>query len=113
MIKYTEEECADLEGKEVFWSCQGSFYKGIVAHCHPDIGLTILNKDDTDDKLTCLRGPSTIYWEKDKDFYVPFFNASISMLKMGSYSGDASDVIWAKETGRNIGYGQLAECAFE
>jgi hypothetical protein len=59
----TNEDYSQYEGKEITIEDDGGyeshFYTGIVIGCDYDLGITIINKNDTKYYLMCLNGPSS------------------------------------------------------
>lgn len=51
---------ADQEGKEVMVIFQnGTEWSGVVVGCDPDVGITIVDKNDKDTYLLCAHGMSS------------------------------------------------------
>jgi len=81
----------EFEGKVIVYadSC-GHKYEGYIAGCDYDIGITIVNNEDKDNYLYCLKGPSA-YPELYKDdsvyqHYNEKFEEIIEMFKNGFFN---------------------------
>lgn len=81
-----------LEGKEVTYKYpSGNTKIGIVTGCNRSIGITIQNRENLDNYLLCLNGPSSPIWKRKPttkirlDEYNRLFNAIINQIIEGVY----------------------------
>lgn len=66
---------ADNEGKEVkVVLAGGASFDGIVAGCDPDVGITIVEKDNTDHYLVCAHGMSSPVLKERLEKYPQFYS---------------------------------------
>ena len=81
------ENYEELEGKIIdCWD--GDIYrKGLIAGCDPDIGITIVNAEDHNNYLACLKGPGSKLWERtfNKEAYEVTFKMMVGQFKTGIY----------------------------
>jgi hypothetical protein len=88
----------ELEGKDIVWSnsClnDGREYEAVVIGCDYHIGITIVDKYDKDDYLTCVNGPLSPRY-KDKPMsrrelqaYNKKFKLVLLMISEGFYDTD-------------------------
>jgi len=82
----------------------GDDIEGIIVGCDIDIGITLVNNNNKDDYLYCLRGPGSYpeLYTKDSYYawYVDIFESIIEMFKGGFF-----DVKVMKEVSRKFGEG--------
>lgn len=57
-VEVKETDFSYLEGRTIFWRQNSRMEIGIVAGCDYDIGISIVNRDNKEDQLSCLPGPS-------------------------------------------------------
>ncbi len=117
-IKYTEEECEALVGKEVNYHYRNIklvnvIETGIVVNCVVGVGLTIVNKEDKDDNFVCLVGPLAIKdWEAYPDRYKPThietFNGTIDMIIEGNVIADTIGFLSSSDELS----GEIGDCVF-
>lgn len=84
-----EKDYSHLEGKEISYQVNGKEeYKGIIALIDPDIGITIVDKDDHENYLSCLVLPSSPKWDAslDKEEVKKEFYEIVEMLEKGFYN---------------------------
>ena len=81
------EEAEKLEGKVIDFTDSIGTYKGRIVGCDPDVGITIVNDENTDEYLICLLCPSAPNYQN----YYPqgvnrkLFDIIVSQLKQGYY----------------------------
>jgi len=70
-------------------SCNGDETEGFVVGCDYDIGVTVVNNDDKDEHLYCLKGPSSyshLYTEDcNYAWYDDVFENIIEMFRRGFF----------------------------
>ena len=93
----------EFEGKVVKYIGSGwDDIEGVIVGCEYDIGITLVNNNNKDDYLYCLKGPGSYPELYTKDscyaFYDDVFENIIEMFKGGFF-----DVKIAKEVGRKFG----------
>ena len=113
------KDYSHLEGKEIQWINNGYEYTGIVVNVDYDIGVTIVNKDDKTDKLTCLNGPMSPnkeHYEYFKKTYKTDFYSTVRQIKKGLYNGKIMDAIESKVYGERkvhpLIFPSMASCAY-
>lgn len=98
-----------LEGIEIQWTDGPRSFTAIVAACDREIGLTLVNKNNTKQNLTCLVAPGI--QNTDQDHFYEMFDASIPMIKDGHYHCSVTDDIFY---GGDMAFGGgMADCAFK
>lgn len=76
-----------------------NLYPGKIVGFDLDIGFTLVDKDDPDRYLCCLRGPSSSFWKKhwNKKTYYCTMDYILKQLKAGKHIYDnAMDEIYRK-----------------
>ena len=67
----------------------GDEISGLIVGCDYDIGITIVNADNKNEYLSCLRGPSSgfikLYCDSDYEYYNEMFENYIAMFNEGFY----------------------------
>ena len=83
-----------FEGKEVIWSNryyngENAIIPGIIVGFDYYIGLSIVNKDDKTDELTCIHGPSYNHPKSnyDSETYDAELKQIVKMLSAGYFDG--------------------------
>ena len=63
-----QKDYSKLEGKGVIYISPSGFYRceGKVVGCDPEIGITIVNANDPDHYLFCVKGPASPLWQHRK-----------------------------------------------
>ena len=109
-MKYTAEECEALEGKEIKWGGRNGWKEttAIVAGCDPDIGISIVREDNTEEELSCLPGPVSEEHHFFENNYVPLFELMVGMIKKGHYRPTETAKIRP-----TLGTGNMSPCPFK
>lgn len=91
----SDRDYSELEGKVIEWiGPTGIVYNGLVAYIEKDIGITIVNRDNKKQELTCYDGPSSKVWKRNKDRgvdakyqsnYDDVFSKAIEMITNGCF----------------------------
>ena len=82
-----EDDRADLEGRIItVLDIYGGKTSGVIVGCNKSVGLTIVNANDKDKYLICMRGPvapnSTVHMHTDYDVS---WTTVIEMLEAGIF----------------------------
>ena len=97
----------EFEGKVIVYAdSYGHKYEGYIAGCDYDIGITIVNNEDKEDYLYCLKGPSYDSSIEDNDYYKESFENAIAMFKDGFFDRRIDveiDKKYGKTGGNNAG----------
>ena len=107
----------EFEGKVIRYidSEVGLDLDAYVAGCEFDIGITIVDNDNKDHYLYCLRGPSSGLVEYSSDsaykFYNELFENIIAMLKEGIFDDSILEEIRKKYCG-SVGLMNPNACPF-
>lgn len=102
---------AELIGKEIIFINYGDVYTARVVDCHYDIGITLINDDNTNEILMCLRSPTRIVQkavakgkraedvnDKTHKHYDAVFHAIVGMIKDGKYTDRVTEAILGEKT---------------
>lgn len=90
-----ERDYSFLEGKEVIYTdgLSGKETPAKVVGCDFDVGITLINANDSTDYLGCIHGPSDPKWricggmsQKDLKEYTALFFCVVRQLKAGRVS---------------------------
>jgi len=102
-----------LEGKEIKHnSRKGIVYPGVVAGCDFDIGITIADKDNNNQPLLCMSGPSIGNMYSDTD-YTKLFDFVVTQIRDGVTDSETLDEFHIKITGTPAGQNPTKEsCPF-
>jgi len=86
--KKSKNDYSHLEGKELTWHGyeDDEVFTAIVIGCDYDVGITIVNKEDCEHRLTCLNGSVSPYGITDCIDYDALFYTIIEMIEKGEYS---------------------------
>ena len=94
----------EFSGIEIPWERpNGQIETGLIVGVNFDVGITIVNKNDTSQKLTCLVGKSSKGYYMNDDDYEEVFYCLLSMIKKGYYV--------TNQCSKNGG-GLMASCAY-
>jgi len=102
----TDYSC--LEGRVIDWYNDGLYYRGLVVLCDYSLGITIVNKEDKKDNLTCINGPSspnTVERDHISRVYDEIFFKTVAMISRGVYIGEEG----INENTTSRGYGVMFE----
>lgn len=108
----------ELEGKIIDCYNEGIHKKGRVVGCDPDIGITIVDKDDPNDYLLCLIGPSSPLWIKNNEGYCKkrhkiLFEELVDQIKKGKHDWPETKKLWSAHFKKAIvGKASAEFCAF-
>ena len=101
-----EKDYSDLEGTEVIFI--GTGYEGeigIVSFIDYSVGITIINKENKDDKLLCLNGELS----NNKDganahskYYKAYFNMSVNMIRKNKFNANIARELIERKRGYKI-----------
>ena len=92
-MHFSEKDYTYLEGKEIDWvRDDGKIFRGVVIGCDYPIGITIVDKENTDHYLECLRSKRTVRIMTRKS---PLVNAQF-------YSAQFLNLICEIKRGRRI-----------
>ncbi len=112
-----EEDYSDLFEKEFIVSGGGELTReGKLVDIDFDIGVTIIDKNDEDHYIYCLRGES-YYGEKERHipnppFYKEVFEHLVAGIRLGSISRDDIEGIKANHNYMGHSRASSANCAF-
>ncbi len=112
-----EEDYSDLFEKEFTVSGGGELTReGKLVDIDFDIGVTIIDKNDEDHYIYCLRGKSYYGEEKrfllNPPFYKEVFEHFVAGIRLGSISRDDTEEIRAKHNYAGHSRASSANCAF-
>ncbi len=123
MLRLTPKEkrsYPELEGKPIVWSnsClyDGKEYEAVVVGCDYHIGITIVDRYDKDDYLTCINGPLSPRY-RDKPLsrhklqaYNKKFKLVLLMITDGFYDTDIKRIALKEEYTDSNTY--MSTCSF-
>ena len=90
----------ELEGKLVRFSTERNDYTGKVIGCDYHIGITIIDVDDKNQYLTCIRGPLSVQGKKimkerplKYNTYPALFAEAVKAIQSGVYVADRVKIL--------------------
>lgn len=117
---------AEFIGKEIKYTAySGEEYTGKIADCHYDIGITIVDANNKDRILTCLRNPTRIIQmaiakgksaedinDETHKYYDVVFQGYVLMIADGHYNPQKTDSLMDGNGSKGFGSPTSDFCPF-